>query len=74
MAFVAKMSGASKATLRGRFKSLDLKRRCDGPRLQGQIPDGWRLFKGKLVEHLGEQKIIAELTARRDDGVPLVIL
>jgi hypothetical protein len=68
LASIAKLTGASNATLKARVKSFGLERQDNGPRLHGQVPYGWRLFKGKLVEHLGEQKIIAELTARRADG------
>ena len=50
------------------MKSFGLERQDEGQRLKGQIPYGWRSLKGLLVEHLGEQKIIVEMAARRADG------
>jgi hypothetical protein len=68
LAYIAKMSGVSKTTVKKRVKTSGLKRQDNGPRLQGQVPYGWRLLKGRLVKHLREQKIIAEMAVRRADG------
>ena len=68
LAYIADLAGVSKTTVKDRVKSFGLKRQDDGPRLRGQVPYGWRLLKGKLVEHLGEQKIIGQLAVKRGDG------
>ena len=67
-ASIAKLYGSSKTNLKGTVKSLGLKRQDNGPRLQGQVPYGWGLLKGRLVKHHREQKIIAEMAVRRADG------
>jgi hypothetical protein len=68
LAYIADLAGVSKTTVKDRVKSIGLKRSDDEPQLRGQVPYGWRLVKGKLVEHLGEQKIIGQLVVKRDDG------
>ena len=68
LAYIADLAGVSKTTVKDRVKSFGLKRQDDGPRLRGQVPYGWRLVKGKLVEHQGEQNIITQMAARRADG------
>ena len=68
LAYIADLAGVSKTTVKDRVKSFGLKRQDEGSRLRGQVPYGWRLLKGKLVEHLGEQKIIVQMAARRADG------
>ena len=68
LAYIAKLSGVSKTTVKKRVKSSGLIRQDNRPRLQGQVPYGWRLLKGRLVKHLREQKNIAEMAAKRTDG------
>jgi Recombinase len=68
LAYIADLAGVSKTTVKDRVKSFGLKRQDEGPRLRGQVPYPWRLVKGKLVEHLAEQKIIGQMVVKRDDG------
>jgi hypothetical protein len=68
LAYIADLAGVSKTTVKDRVNLFGLKRSADRQRLRGQVPYGWRLVKGKLVEHLGEQKIIGQMVLKRDEG------
>jgi hypothetical protein len=45
---IAKVSGVSRAAVKYRVKAFGLMRQGDLPRLRGQLPYGWRMFKGLL--------------------------
>jgi hypothetical protein len=71
LAYIADLAGVSKTTMKDMIRDRGLKRSQDLPVLRGQVPYGWKIRKGRLVEHKGEQEVISAMNQHRTDGKSL---
>jgi len=69
--YIAKELEVSKSTVRDTVRRYGLSKNFPGRQLKGQIPYGWKFIKGRLIEHKGEQKIIATMMELRMKGTSL---
>lgn len=71
LAYIAKVSGASRTSIKDQIRERGLER-SEGTRvLTVQVPYGWKLRNGQLVEHKGEQDAIALMARLKTEGKSL---
>jgi hypothetical protein len=71
LAYIADLTGVSKTTVKDMIRDRGLKRSKDLPVLKGQVPYGWKIRKGRLVEHKGEQEVLAAMKQYKAGGKSL---
>jgi hypothetical protein len=68
---ICEISALSRTTVKEVIKNLELRRSPHNRIFHGQVPYGWKLKRGLLVEHKGEQQVIAEIKQMRGRGESL---
>ena len=69
--YIAKASGLSRTSVKDALRAYGVKREQGSRIYQGQIPYGWKLEHGRLVEHKKEQEVIAFMREKREAGQTL---
>ena len=68
LAYIAKVTGASRTAIKEQIRELGLERSPDAKVLTGQVPFGWKLRNGQLVEHKGELEAVAMMRSLQAEG------
>ena len=71
MAHIAKATGLSRTALKDQIRNQVLKRSQGLPSLKGQVPYGWKIRNGRLIEHKGEQEVIVLMKQHQSSGKSL---
>jgi hypothetical protein len=68
---IVDVTDVSRSAIKKSIKALSLERGSSNRVFHGQAPFGWKLELGRLVEHKGEQRVIAEIIQLRSSGMSL---
>jgi hypothetical protein len=71
LAYIVKVSGSSRTSIKDQIRERGLERSEGTKVLTGQVPYGWKLRNGQLVEHRGEQDAISIMAELRTEGKSL---
>lgn len=73
--FISQISGLSKTTIKEKIKQYGLEKNkninINIKPLLGQVPYGWRIVKGQLVTHKGEQEVVQKMSTLSKKGKSL---
>lgn len=69
--FISQISGLSKTTIKEKIKQYGLEKNKNIKPLLGQVPYGWRIVKGQLVIHKGEQEVVQKMSMLSKKGKSL---
>ena len=69
--FISQISGLSKTTIKEKIKQYGLEKNKNIKPLLGQVPYGWRVVKGQLVTHKGEQEVVQKMSMLSKKGKSL---